>query len=1063
MRRLLIGPAGSGKTHQVLGEFKSSLASISDPLSRDFLFIVPSAEHVERIVSQLFFSATREEASLTGFFHHRVTTFSRLTAEILGTGQENLASTSTRYLILRDILNQNPEGYFAEAKQSPGFSDLMLHFISELKEGCVTPEIFRARMNHLKRLEPDLALKYEELAGIYEAYHQRLGLDGLIDRQDSIGIYRLKKESSGSSHVRYKKIWIDGFFDFTPFQIEALKEVCALTEEVTITLTKDSSASRAALFEGVQPTEDILKELGFKVSPMNARNFRTVSLALTYLEKNVFNEDQPKLKQPDPETAVTIFEAVGVQGEVEMILRQIRQLYASGEYRFSDFVILLRQIGGYEAVIRSLFFKYGIPLEMHERERLKLSGMINAIVLLLKIFREGWKRADIIHFLRSSYVQRVGPCDKVYEWIGEFEHRAYKAGVSEGRENWLKPWGKDKSEFDDAKLKIFQVFAGLEDDLRVQQSFAKLKKRFMDMLYKDFGILQVSDVLSDSVKRDAASARRLEAVLEEIRVHAFRNGRNALSFDDFADEFFRLVDLDLYPVHYEDKNRVQVYDISLARQKEYKVVFVAGLLEKHFPVQIKEDPVLSDWERALFNSEKPVLQERLPRQNLERYLFYVAITRARERLFLTYPRVDREGKEWLPSFYVDEVRSLFSDKVVIRKQDLSHPYPKFEEASMPRELETALVGELWNAQTEDSGLLFDLAVRQLREPKFLKKFEKAVTKIEDRLSDQQIAAGDFFHTRQTSPTRLETYAQCHYRYFADKVMKLKDPRENINEKQKGIIRHQVLEEFFKAALKNPALLEFSKAEKFAQKEFDKALAEFPLEWEKKYQYDLEVMDTRDSLLFFLKKEIERLKTSVLKPRYFEYSFGVSRGKEASDAPALVLKWKGRELAVTGLIDRIDADSENQYGLVMDYKSSAVFKADKLDLGTALQLPVYLEVMEKYLKLKPVGGELYSIKARKLGGFYHEQNSEGILKRRSDNKLSEKEFRETVDRSMHFIKRFVDEMSEMNIEVKPRECLRFCSFAPVCRIQKWKLPMMLEEIKEADQKWLKDLKPEEASK
>src|SRR5207253_2532493 len=106
--------------------------------------------------------------------------------------------------------------------------------------------------------------------------------------------------------------------------------------------------------------------------------------------------------------------------------------------------------------------------------------------------------------------------------------------------------------------------------------------------------------------------------------------------------------------------------------------------------ELREDPLLSDWERRLFNGqgEGPALRERLVRQNMERYLFYLAVTRASETLVLSYTRMDLEGKEYLPSYYVEEVTSLFAaGSVEIQKQELGRPFPKLEEAVTRREME----------------------------------------------------------------------------------------------------------------------------------------------------------------------------------------------------------------------------------------------------------------------------------------------------------------------------------------------------------------------------------------
>ena len=44
-----------------------------------------------------------------------------------------------------------------------------------------------------------------------------------------------------------------------------------------------------------------------------------------------------------------------------------------------------------------------------------------------------------------------------------------------------------------------------------------------------------------------------------------------------------------------------------------------------------------------------------------------------------------------------------------------------------------------------------------------------------------------------------------------------------------------------------------------------------------------------------------------------------------------------------------------------------------------------------------------------------------------------------------------EIASSEIPVRPRDCETFCPYDTVCRIEKWKLPIILEEIKEEDRK------------
>ncbi|MCM8776343.1 MAG: exodeoxyribonuclease V subunit gamma [Candidatus Omnitrophica bacterium] len=1068
-RKLLIGPAGSGKTHRILDEFQQALSRAPDPLAEDLYLILPSIEHTDRMITLLL------ARGLKGFFHERVTTLTHLIPRLFGVEEESVISNPARYALVRDILTKNCWDYFAEVQQSAGFLELVVQFITELKDSLISAPMFRERMNELKRYEPELAPKYEALAEIYETYEKHLADAGLRDPQDDLKIFREKK-GKGDIHPafvrkgRVKKLWLDGFFDFSGLQREYLRELAEIADDITITLTKDPAPHREKLFDIVGSTEKILTEMGFeievmgpapafraRVSPSRPRgsestsvSYRTKKPALVFLERNLFSGSKPK-KIPPAKDTISVFEAVGIQGEVEMIARQIECLHRAGGYRYSDFAILLRFIGRYESAIRSIFGRYGIPVEIHERERLKLSPMIHTVVLLLKIYRGGWNRNDLINFLKSSYVRRVGETEKNYEWVSEFENRIFRRPMPAGREDWLKDWPdeiRDKrlDDFNRQKAQVLGVVAGLEDELRNARRFSAFKHQLLDAVRRTFGMIEVSDVYRDPVLRNAASARRLEALLEEIRMRLVSQGRDRADFEEFTDQFFRLVELDLYSLHHRDKNRVQIYDVSLARQKEYRVVFVAGLLEKTFPVQIKEDPLLSDWERRLINTHLEVrLQERLPRQGLERYLFYLAVTRAQERLILTYPRLDQEGKESLASFYLDEVKSLFQDTLEQKRQDLAHPYPDFEEAVSLRELETSVIGRLWDSEVPDEKLLLYVTNRLLENPASCGRIRKAVCKIKAELTDPSIHEGDYFRTRLMSATRLEEYGRCPYRYFANRVLKLYDPEDDLNIKRQGTILHQVLENFFRARLEDGV----AEAKAFILREFETALSRHPLIREKQYQWELDCEYLRETLLRFIEFELDRLSHSPLQPRYFEFNFGTD-AKDA--APVFEIDGEAEKISLCGKIDRIDVDPDGRLGLVVDYKRSAEFKKDDLEFGVALQLPIYLAAMERFLKLTPIGGEFYVLRSLDRKGFYHEKNAAPFADIASQKlKFSDEEFAGIIERSFDYVRRFMRDMKRSEIPVRPRLCLSFCPFSPVCRIEKWRLPEIYEEIREEDKR------------
>ena len=79
-------------------------------------------------------------------------------------------------------------------------------------------------------------------------------------------------------------------------------------------------------------------------------------------------------------------------------------------------------------------------------------------------------------------------------------------------------------DFNAQKNKILGELADLEDRFRAAKYFPEIKKLFLDALEKRYGILRVKDDIREAVRREAASWRRLEAILSELEGHFLKAG-----------------------------------------------------------------------------------------------------------------------------------------------------------------------------------------------------------------------------------------------------------------------------------------------------------------------------------------------------------------------------------------------------------------------------------------------------------------------------------------------------------------------------------------------------------
>lgn len=1025
---LLLGPAGAGKTHRALAELGREIEQSKDPLKQDLIFILPTVEHRARTVDLLL------RSGIKGFFGKHVTTFDEVLSSYLKLGGINFASDVTRRLILKDLIARTEFQYFKEASQTNGFVDLTAKFFAELKESLIGTKNFKELADLLKSEFGFSGSKYDELSGLYESYESRLAQENLKDRHDALFLLEEGLKRGRWNIPRLRHVWIDGFFNFSRLQLAFIRFLSTHSDQVTVTLTLDVENPRRALFDTVLKTKEALLQLGFKTTSIKSEDQRTGEETLGYIERNLFSENPAQRIKPGEK--IQIFEAAGLTGELEMIAREIKRIVTETNMNYSDIALIFRQVGPYLGAVGNVFSKYEIPVEIHEREKLKLHPLAGTLTSLMRIVLDDWKRDDLFNFLKSAYVRSNR------EAVYQMEINSLKEGWVSGRGKWLEKFPSDEL----ARL------AELEDRMLAAKSVSEFSDA-IEFALRDFGMDDLPESLNEQNQRDHAALNRIRLLLLEIR-RKYRN--SMLAPKDLAQILIYLIEVDLFSFHHRDKNKVQIYNIALARQKEYKVVFLPGLLEKQFPLQVREDPILSDAERRLVNRKEEILPERLPRQSVERLFFYLAVTRASERLILSFPRFDLEGKEALPSFYIDEVKSLFDGELAVQKQNIGDVLAPLAQSMRTEEAAAQVIDSFWQAahHPQDSKTHVSVYNSLVGENWFHWLTFRLLTPIEGKITDARIK--DFFRPKNDlyTPSRLEIYAECAYRFFADQLLRLENDEEKIDPRVIGNILHEVLEQFhIWAKQKGIENLTIDESRSHCEKLLEQAIQNNPLAGDRWYRIELKKLELRQTLFRILEQEIVEKTTPLpgLTPQYFEYEFG-----KDDKEPALVLETEEGDIKFRGKIDRIDVDGAGKFGLVIDYKTGKPFSTKSLNQNTQLQLPLYLLAMQQNLKLEPLGAHLYTLNTGKSTGFHHKDNLDKAgIDTNKRNKLSAKEWGALFDRLTYFMSRYVRGIQDAEIPVKPRDCVHFCAYSSLCRIEKWRLDYVYREIREEDAKLSKE--------
>ena len=121
---------------------------------------------------------------------------------------------------------------------------------------------------------------------------------------------------------------------------------------------------------------------------------------------------------------------------------------------------------------------------------------------------------------------------------------------------------------------------------------------------------------------------------------------------------------------------LRVLEPNQVRGDRYRAVFLLGCAEGVWPRPIREDWLLSDEEANRLRDEAVLLPTTDERRKRQLTSFFLCAAAAEELLVLSWPKADGEGKERLPSPYVEELLRVFTrESIRWREMDASSLLP----------------------------------------------------------------------------------------------------------------------------------------------------------------------------------------------------------------------------------------------------------------------------------------------------------------------------------------------------------------------------------------------------
>ncbi len=442
-----------------------------------------------------------------------------------------------------------------------------------------------------------------------------------------------------------------------------------------------------------------------------------------------------------------------------------------------------------------------------------------------------------------------------------------------------------------------------------------------------------------------------------------------------------------------------------ARGRSFDVVFVPGLAERVFPQRPREDPLLPDAQRkhlatlaGRVGEDEVGLRTQDDRADEERQKLRLAIGAARERVVLSYPRVDvRQARPRVPSFYLLDVvramRGVLPDHETLQREaageaDARLAWPAPEDPALAiddAEYDLAIVARLSREPPDRvrgrARWLFEVnrhLARSLRSRWIRWRFkqwwpEDGIVRVTPEI--EAALASHRPSERPYSPTALERYSVCPYRFLLDAIHRL-EPREDVaplvqlDPLTRGSIVHAIQADALRA-LDEAELLPVTSVtlaaateildetiERVQAREKEELAPAISRVWED------EIARIRADLRIWLRRMAES--GAPWTPKYFEFAFGMERPARADPRstrdPARIDGWQLR-----GAIDLVERSVEGDWR-VTDHKTGIARAPEGVIVGKGevLQPVLYALAVESLLGGKTKEARLSYCTSR--GGF-----------------------------------------------------------------------------------------------
>lgn len=752
----------------------------------------------------------------------------------------------------------------------------------------------------------------------------------------------------------------DQLLQVLPDAADATREIARLYtsfRERTVKFYDDEDLLETAA-EVLQSFPGVLPELGdvYVVPPSSRSAGEETFLSATRRLTSSYVEVDERPGSPEQRFIL----APEATSEARNVVRAVLDALKSGA-KLDEVAVFYSGDRSYRSLLDQAFAAARVPVAaMPGRPLIELPAGRGALALA-RLALEDYSRVATFDFLGLAPLRSFLPVglDRVQLRDRQWLRIAREAGVTSGLARWresLRLYNEDleavQSEFSDAsEWRRNRAAWDIEETARLRQVIEELAGA-LEPLRQRLPAKEFIPPFRRLIEEwfDPAADGLAEVLGEVDQLGTIDAVAGSFDLASFVDAFEANLTL---PALRERRlgEGVLVADHRQAAGLRFKHVYLCGAYEGALPAVTTSEPLLQDDVWAQLRQAYPHIEDLELRGERSRQAVERVLAAADGGILTWSAPVQAAGgtREYYPSALMTEA-ARNRDPGIATASDLRKANSSAWLARASSPLSALLSGELVDA----------LELR-LRETVALKAgggslfsghpLHAAQTLIRGRKGarfgefDGNLAGLETWHgpdlIRTLSPTALQTYAECGFRYFLSSVLRLRaidepDESQTINAADRGTLVHETLERFFweQHERGRPAL-----GERWTAADRDRLLEVFEQAWEKlrlRGRTGLDVFSDFDrgvlraDLATFLDRDSDyRLEEGVVPVAFEPKMDPVSVG----------------EVQLSGRIDRIDRSPDGTRAFVIDYKtgSPSPFESkadDPLKGGTKLQLPVY---------------------------------------------------------------------------------------------------------------------------